>query len=233
MKKRVSSGGMLLYAVLPPFKGEWQMLLTYLINQLDKLGVAVRFNEECTASAVMEGKPDAVIVATGSVPYIPAIPGVNGGNVAIALDVLSGKKGTGQNVVVVGGGLIGCETAEFLHQQGKQVTILEMLPSIGADIGPRSRWVVIDRLVAAGIRMETGAKVEEITQKGVWISRRGRSWEFFTADSVIIAAGMVPFDKISGELEGKVAQIHRVGDCNKARRVKEAIEEGFLAALQV
>ncbi|GAH87143.1 unnamed protein product, partial [marine sediment metagenome] len=107
---------------------------------------------------IEEGKPHAVIVATGAVPIIPDIPGIDGKNVATAIDVLTWNKETGQSVVIIGGGLIGCETAEFLSQKGKQVTIVEMLPSVGADIGGFNRWVILDRLKAAGISMEVKAE---------------------------------------------------------------------------
>ena len=149
-------GGQLLNAVVPPYKEEWNTTIRYLTTQLEKLNVQVKMNATPTAKEIEEGKPDVVIVATGAIPHIPPMPGITGPNVATAIDVLSGKKPTGQKVIIVGGGSTGCETAEFLTQKGKQVTILEMLARIGADYGPMNRFVVIDRLVAAGIRLETG-----------------------------------------------------------------------------
>jgi 2,4-dienoyl-CoA reductase (NADPH2) len=226
-------GGQLLSAALPPYKEEWNTLVNYLVTQLRKFNVEVRLSEECTVRTVKESEPDAVIVATGATPILPDIPGVDKGNVVTAMEALMGSKQVGQNVVIVGGGSIGCETAEFLFKMGKKVTILEMLDRIGADIGEWNRWVIVDRLNAAGIRVETGSKVELITEGGVKITRPNGLQEFFEADSVVIAVGMESKDKISDELSGKVISLYKVGDCLEPRKVKQAIEGGFLAGLQV
>ena len=226
-------GGLILYGTVPPYKEEWNTTIQYLTTQLKKLHVEVRMNTRCTGKEIEGERPDVVIVATGSVPFVPDLPGINGNNVATALDVLAGRRQTGQTVVIVGGGSTGCETAEFLAQKGKQVTILEMLPRIGADYGPMNRWVVIDRLVAAGIRLETGAKVETITEKGVRVIRSGLYSEFFEADSVVLALGMRPDDGVARNLEGKVLSVIKVGDVLKPAGVTEAIESGFKIGLQI
>lgn len=190
-------------------------------------------NERCTGQEIEEGRPDVLIVATGATPLIPDLPGINGNNVVTALDVLADRKRIGQNVVIVGGGSTGCETAEFLAQKGKEVTILEMLPRIGADYGPMNRWVVIDRLIAAGIRLETGVKVEGINERGVKVIRSGLYPEFFEADSVVLAMGMVSDDEAARNLVGKVASVFKIGDAAKPASVTEAIESGFKIALQI
>jgi 2,4-dienoyl-CoA reductase (NADPH2) len=233
MEKKDKLGGQLLYAILPPNKGEWNNTVKYLTGQLKKLDVEVKLNEECTPGKIAHSKPDVVVVATGAEHALPDIPGVHGKNVSAAVEVLTGVKRVGQNVVIVGGGSMGCETAEFLVGEGKKVTVLEMLPRIGADIGAWNRWLVIDRLVEANVRMETKAKAEEIKEKGVWIGRDGIKCEFFEADSVVIAAGMRPVNRLAEELEGKVPQLYHIGDSVKPRKVKEAIEEGFLTGLKV
>jgi pyruvate/2-oxoglutarate dehydrogenase complex dihydrolipoamide dehydrogenase (E3) component len=204
-----------------------------LTTQLGKLSVELKLNEECTVTTIEENRPDAVIVATGAMPIIPDIPGIEGTNVVTAMEVLAGDKGVGPNVVIIGGGSIGCETAEFLYQKGKRVILLEMLDRIGADIGEMNRWVVIDRLNESEIRVETNATVEDITEKGVRVARPNGLKEFFGADSVVIAVGMKSVDKLAGGLKGKVASIYRAGDCVKTHKVKQVIEEGFLAGLKV
>lgn len=232
-EKGLKLGGQLLYAALPPYKEEWNTLVNYLVVQLRKLNVEVRLNEECTVEIVVECRPDAVVLATGATHILPNIPGVDKDNVMTAIEALTRSKQVGQNVVIVGGGSIGCETAEFLFKMGKRVTILEMLDRIGADIGEWNRWVIVDRLIAGGIRVETGSKVELIDERGVKITRPNGLQEFFEADSVVIAVGMRSKDKISEELNGKVISLYKVGDCLEPRKVKQAIEGGFLAGLQV
>ncbi|MFC1917172.1 FAD-dependent oxidoreductase [Chloroflexota bacterium] len=231
-EKQGRLGGQLLAAVMPPYKDEWNTTIKYYATQLTRLKVTVKLNEEATAAMVLAETPDAVIVATGSKHIVPKIPGIKGKNVATAVEVLTGQKQIGQKAVIIGGGSVGCETAEFLTQKGKRVTILEMLRVIGADYGPVNRFVVIDRLVETGIRMETLAKAAEITEKGIRVSR-GSGSEFFEADSVIIAVGMLPADSISPELEGKISGVYQVGDCGKPANVKDAIESGFCAGAQV
>jgi len=231
-EKKDRLGGQLLYAAIPPYKEEWRTLVNYLSTQLRKLHVEVRLDVECTVRTVERYKPDAVIVATGAAPMIPDISGIKRKNVVTALEVLDEKKKVGQEVIVVGGGSTGCEVAEFLHKKGKRVTILEMLDRIGGDIGNWNRWVVIDR-VSASVRMETKAKVEKITERGVHVTWAGKYPKFFEADSIVIAAGMKPVDKIAKELQGKVASLYKIGDCAEPGKVKEAISSGFQAGLRV
>ena len=133
----------------------------------------------------------------------------------------------------MGGGSTGCETAEFLAQKGKQVAILEMLPRIGADYGPANRYLVIDRLVAAGIRLETGVKAEAITKTGVKVIRGGLYPEFFEADTVVLSVGLVSDDKIARTLEGRVSSVFKIGDAAKPASIKEAMESAFKIALQI
>jgi 2,4-dienoyl-CoA reductase (NADPH2) len=231
-EKKDKLGGQLLYAVLPPYKDEWHNLIRYLSTQLKKLGVDIRLNRECTKETITEARPDAVIVAAGATPIIPDIPGTDGPNVATALDVLDGTKTVGQSVIVVGGGAIGCETAEYLHRTGRRVTILEMTDRIGRDISEWNRWVVMDRL-SAGVRMETDVKVDAIHEKGVKATRSGTHSEFFEADSVVLAVGMKPAERLANDLQGTVASLQAIGDCARLGRIRDAIAAGFQAALEI
>jgi 2,4-dienoyl-CoA reductase (NADPH2) len=191
-----------------------------------KAGVEVRLNNRVTTEFILRNKPDVLILATGSVPSIPDTPGVERDNVVTAMDVLTGKEQVGDKVVIIGGGMVGCETAEFLMEKGKKVTILEMLERIGQDIGPAARWRIIRRLRETGVGMETKIKAEEITEEGVRASRQG-SPELFPADSIVLATGMIPDKMLARELAGKVPAVHLVGDCVQSRRIEEALEEGY------
>lgn len=232
-EKKEHLGGQLAVAAVPPYKAEWHNTIRYLATQLEKQHVSVRLNQTCTIKDVEEAKPDVLILATGAIPQKPKLPGIDSGNVCTAIDILTNARQAGNNVVVVGGGSTGCETAEFLRQQGKAVTILEMLPRIGHEYGPMNRWVVIDRLVAAGIRLETGVKVQEITDHGVGVIRMNLYPEFFEADSVVLALGMVAEGPDISKFSNKVESIFRVGDAVKPAGVKEAIESGFKIACEI
>lgn len=225
-------GGQLLIAVLPPHKEELAGLTSYLAGQMKKLGVRVELGQKVDATFVEKAKPDVVVVATGATPIVPEISGVKGDNVAMALDVLTGKKEVGSNVVIVGGGMVGCETAEFLVAKGKKVTIVEMLGKIGADIERANRWVVLGRLRQLGIRMEVNARVEEITSKGLKARRNG-NLETFHGDTVVLAVGMQSDCKLVQELEGKIAEMHVIGDSDKPGKIVQAIESAFAVARSI
>jgi NADPH-dependent 2,4-dienoyl-CoA reductase/sulfur reductase-like enzyme len=150
-----------------------------------------------------------------------------------ALDILDGKRRAGKQVVVIGGGSVGLETAEFLAVAGKKVIILEALARVGEDVGEHNRWVLIDRLVELGVRMETLSPVIEITDKGVWTGVNGLRYLFYEADTVVTATGMKPYNTLAGQLKGEVPLVKVIGDCLKPRKIKEAVEEGYLAGIEV
>ena len=128
--------------------------------------------------------------------------------------------------------MIGCEVAELLVQQGKKVTILETLKRIGQDINAINRWRVIQRMTQSGVSQETKTQAEEITTSGIRGNKEGVS-RFYPADTVVLAAGMVPNRELLAELEGKVPSIHIIGDCSVPRKIGEAIEEGFRLGVTV
>jgi len=230
--KSTELGGQLLMAILPPHKEELKGLMSYLADQMKKTGVKTELGRKVDMETIITLRPDVVVVATGAIPLIPDIPGVNRNNVVMALDVLTDKKEVGSNVLVVGGGLVGCEVAEFLVGKGKKVTILEMLGRIGSDIERTNRWVVLGRLKKLGIGMEVNTMVEEVTDNGVKAKRNGNI-EFFEGDTVVLAVGMQSDRKLAQELEGKVAQLHVIGDSAKPGKIAQAIESAFTVALEI
>jgi 2,4-dienoyl-CoA reductase-like NADH-dependent reductase (Old Yellow Enzyme family) len=139
-------GGQLNIAALPPFKGDIFPWIDYLVNQVEKAGVEVKLNTDATAEIVTKRNPDAVVIATGSIPAMPGIPGIDKPNVVTAQDVLSGKTKAGQNVVIIGGGMVGCETGHYLAEQGKTVTIIEILKRMASDMLFMTRRRLMDGL---------------------------------------------------------------------------------------
>ena len=219
-------GGNLITASLAPHKEETACLTDYLTNQMKKLKVNVQLNKEATIDTILKEGADEVILATGAKQITPDLPGIKANNVVMALDVLKGISTTGDNAVIIGGGLIGCETAEFLRSQGKDVSIIEMLPKIARNIGPSTRWSVTMRIARWGIKQYTSSKVIRITDEGVEIEREGNP-EIVKADTVVIAAGMEAQNKLFNMLREKLPNIHAIGDCSQARRMLEAIHEGY------
>jgi 2,4-dienoyl-CoA reductase (NADPH2) len=231
-ERRGKLGGQLLFADLPPHKGEWRPFIAWLKTQLAKNGVEVRLGRAPAAEEILAARPDAVIVATGARSIVPPIPGVDGPNVATCVEVLTGRRTAGRRVVVIGGGSVGCETAEFLYEKGCAVTIVEMLERIAPDVDFWNRWVLMDRLAQAGIEMIPGARAEAISAEGVRIAAAGGS-RMLPADSVVLAAGARSYNPLAKALEGRIEALHFIGDCLKPQKVRQAVDAGFRAGMEV
>lgn len=232
-EKSNNLGGQLTLASKPPLKRQLGLLAQYYQNQLGKLGVTVKINEEAAEKNITKVKPDAVILAAGSSPTKPEIPGINGKNVVTFDSILTGTTGAGENVLVIGGGQVGCETAEFLVEQGKKVTIVEMLDSMAANIAPRMKQYLLFRLGARGVKMLTGAKCENINDDGATIINRAGRKLIIKADTIVIATGSSPNNRLSQILQTRKIPVITVGDCVSPRRIINAIEEGAKAGREV
>ena len=225
-------GGMLHYAKTPSGKWEIGYLIDYLVNQLKELKVSVVLNKEADSSSIINEAADVVALATGSKPYIPTIPGIDRAGVITALEVLSGEKRAGAKVVVIGGGTIGCEIAEMLASEGKRVTILEMLPKIGMDIGPTERFIMLSSLREKGVTLQVAAQATGISDSCVEAICDGNT-RLFEADTVIIATGMQPDNELFSGLKGKLPEVYSVGDCVEPKRIGEAVKAAYRVALKL
>jgi 2-enoate reductase len=204
-----------------------------MVDRLVEAGVDVHVDTEATPGAIAEVGPDAVVIATGGLPIIPDIPGIEGANVVFAQDVLAGKAAAGQNVVIIGGGMVGCETGHFLAEQGKTVTIIEMLKRMAADVSPMVRRRLMDGLRGKNVGLQTQVTCEEILSDAVTTTTAEGEKQTISADSVVIAVGYRPNDSLLKALEGKVPEILRIGDSAEPRRIREAIDDGYRAGLSL
>ena len=221
-------GGQLGAASAAPYKELNGDLRENLVHQVAKSGVQVKLGEDVTLKTIKEGDPDVVILATGATPIIPSIPGVMRPNVVMAEDVLLERKEVGNKVVIIGGGIVGCETAELLAQKGKRITVVEMLERIATDSARITRFHLIRRIREHGVQIETQVTVNEISERGVRGTRFGKP-VFFPGDTVVLAAGMRANKGLAEQLEGKVAELYNIGDSAEPGKIKEAILDGFLA----
>jgi len=225
-------GGQLRFAVLPPHKSEWQTLIDYYEHEMARLGVTVRLKSELTPGVIDSEKADVLVIATGARPLIPPIPGLDMPHCATALEVLTRQREVKTPVAIIGGGLIGCETADFISQDGTGVTILEMLDEIGIEIGPHNRWLILARLRQAGVRLVPRTTVLEVTADGVLVENPdGR--QLIRAASVVIAAGMTCVGDLALNIAASVPENYLIGDCVAPNRVRYAIEQGFLLGLKL
>lgn len=229
-------GGLLNLAALPPHKGKISWLRQYLVNQIEKLGVRVHLHMEVDMGLVRRIAPEVLIVATGSRPIIPQVPGVQGHRVATALDVLSGKVAIpGKKVAVIGGRQTGCETAEFLAERGFQVCIVARSPasSLAEDIVFGGRNALLARLAKDGVEIITEHDIREIKPEGLTLVGPGDRERFLGTDMVVLARGALSERGLADQTQGLVPEIFTVGDAAQVANIAEAIYQGFWAGFRI
>jgi NADPH-dependent 2,4-dienoyl-CoA reductase/sulfur reductase-like enzyme len=220
-------GGMLNVACLPPHKEELKTIVPYYESQLKKIGVKIYMEHEITGATIKANSPDAVVLAMGSFSFIPDLPGIEKKHVVTAIQVLSGLNFSGQHVVVVGGGLVGMETGEFLSDQGKTVTVVEMLDAVMSDVGPTSRWGTLSRMKKK-MKILTSTKVTEIEEFAVAVVDQEGNKNRLKADIVVLATGMKENEILQDE-EYQKAEVnyHKIGSCKEPGLIVQAISDGF------
>ncbi len=232
-EKERSLGGQLAPASAPRFKKPLKHLAEYLKNQTGKAGVKIELGREATPERIKELKPDVAILATGATHLVPDIPGVKGGNVATACEILLGEREAGDRVAVVGGGEVGAEVAWFLAEQGKKVTIVEMTYGVANDMNLFSRFYLLDKLAELGIEVLTNMTAEEITDKGVAAVDISGDRRVVEADTVVLATGFKSNSELEEKLRGEIPEVYTIGDCVELGKIWGAIHGGARAARQI
>jgi 2-enoate reductase len=232
-EKTETLGGLLIPASIPDFKRDIKRLTEWYKREIDKNKIKIEYKIEITPDLVEEKEPDIVFVATGSAPIIPEIPGVKKPIVSTCIDVLSGRKHVGDKVVLMGGGLEGCETALWLAQSGKKVTIVEMLPQLNLDIHRSNKAMLFDLLSDASVDILNGVKVISIEEGLVRGMNENRDEVTVECDTVVLAVGLKPSNTLYRALLEKAKEVYGIGDCMKPRKIADAIWEGAMVALRV
>lgn len=223
-------GGNLIPASIPDFKQDYRRLINFLSTQIKKLDVTIELAKEATTELILEMKPDVVFIATGSTSIVPEIPGVGKKMVVTAVDLLLGKQEAGKSVVVVGGGLIGCETALYLAQKGKKLTIVEMLDGVMLDMYSANRMHLLKLLADANVSILTETKCLEIRDNGITIADKYGKRSTLEADTAVLAVGLKSTEGLLEALKDKIPEVYAIGDCVEPRKVINAIWEGFRTA---
>ncbi len=225
-------GGQVNIASIPPFMQENSQLIKYLSTQVKKVGVKVNLDTEVDTDLIIKEKPDVAIVATGAQPIIPeSLPGADKANVVTAWDTLKGNAATlAGNVIIVGGGLVGCETADFLAAlddspnsvASVKVTILEMQDRVAMDSVSEPRHLLMQRLREKHVNIICNATVKEILDDGVLYVKDGKEETLKGAQFVILAAGVTSVNNLSAELEGKIDEVYTIGDASSPAKILQA-----------
>ncbi len=223
-------GGVLEPAAMPDFKRELHAMVDWWTGELERLGVRVHLGHEVTADAPEVAGADALVLATGSTPWAPEIPGVDGPTAVHVLDFHLGSA-VGLRVVVCGGGLSGADAALELAQQGHDVTICEMAPAIAQDMVVYNRVALLRRLAETGVRVLVGHRVVEIGQGTVACDGPDGRVEL-AADTALLAFGVRPDRALPDALASRASAV-AVGDCVQPAKVGDAIHAGYAAGAAV
>lgn len=234
-------GGQLNVAFVPPDRDEIRNLLPYYEEQLKQTGVRVVVGKEVRQEEVKNEKPDVLIIATGALPMSLG-KGSEPSYVVQAVDLLSGKAKARGKVLIVGGGAVGCETADFLAKKGFSVTLVEMLDKIATDAEPDDRNFLFQKMIDYDVDVRLNTKVKEIIRGKGAAASTPRGEETIQADTVVLAIGLQSnralIDALSIKdnnifIDGKETEIYLVGDCKEPRKILEAIHEGAEAGLKI
>lgn len=225
------AGGQLLIAAYPPFKQDLTRPIKHYLHMCEKYGVEMVFDKEVDASVIAEKKPDVLVIATGSTPIIPNIKGIDGPNIKQANNVLLGEPVCGK-VLVIGGGLVGAETAEYCTDYCDQVTIVEMLPAIAPDLYFTVRESMLERFKKEGIVIHVNTKVLEFTENGILCECNGEQKRLDGYNSIVLAMGAKAFNPYA-DSDHLAPEVYVVGDAVKARTAVEGILEAARVALKI
>ncbi len=227
-EKSAELGGTLKAAGAPLFKYDTKRYMDYLIKQVHKHGVTVRLRKEATEEEILRAKPDVVILAAGSKAILPRIPGCEKGNVVEATTLLAQGIETGEKVVVLGGGLVGCETALMLEAQGKDVTIVEMLDQLllTAVHAPNNDQALKDMIAASRIKVMTSSKLTAVKEGKVCVNCDDGGKEI-DCDTLVLSVGFRSDHSLAEALEGKVNKVFTIGDNVQPGKIIHAVHQGF------
>lgn len=258
-EKEESYGGQLKLACAPPARRDFKRLADYLYRACQRAGVTFCFGKQASVKELEDrldlGETDRVVIAAGAYPIMPQIPAEKGMYTVQAWDVLAGRAETGSEIVVIGGGAVGIETAILLGEEGtltpealrflmlykaedpdtlygllnkgsKKVAIVEMQDKAGRDIGKTTRWIMLDRLKKLGVKIYTGSTVTEIKENRVVIQGPYGILEL-PADTVVLAAGSKANNDLYHRLKDREGKVFVIGDARTPGKVMDAIRAGY------
>ena len=220
-EKESDIGGAIRQASVPPGKSKMNWLIDYYKSVLRDLNVVIKTSVTANSQIVMDEKPDEVVLAIGAEPLIPPLVGIKGPNILSYPEIFNGKTLKNEEVVVGGGGLVGCETALYLTQFDNNVSIVEMLPDIAVDMEPISRNYLINELKKNNVKILTLSKIVELTDNAVKVEKERRIQEI-PFDHFIIAFGGKP-----REFESPPVPVHVIGDAKKVAKLVDAVRDGY------
>jgi NADPH-dependent 2,4-dienoyl-CoA reductase/sulfur reductase-like enzyme len=220
-------GGQLRLAALPPHKEGFQDVIRVFALRARRAGVDLQVGSEVTAESVQAAQPDAVVLATGGIPLTVPLPGLDQTRWLLATDLLDGAAEVATaSALVVGGGLVGLEAADFLAARGTHVTVVEMLGEVGANMDPLAKAMILRRLEQQGAALRTHCEVVELTADAATIRQAGEE-SVLPCETVVVAVGVRPNRALADVLSNTAQEIHVIGDAVEPRTAGDAVREGY------
>ena len=232
-EKESELGGILKSEQALPFKYEMYQLTDTYAKMAREAGVEIRLNTEVTREYVEQEAPDALIVAVGSEPLVPPIPGLTGDNVVVVNNYYLEKEKVGDFVVVLGGGLAGCECAVHLGQEGKTVHLVEMRDQLAPDANVRHRPLLLKEIDKHVSAVHTGHKAMTVTSEGVICEDKDGKEVLIPGGTVICALGQRSRTDTVEALRGAAPFVRVIGDAAKVSTITNAVYWGYHAALDL
>jgi 2,4-dienoyl-CoA reductase-like NADH-dependent reductase (Old Yellow Enzyme family)/thioredoxin reductase len=226
-------GGQARLSSIAPCKEDTADILRYLKHVLDKSSVRVRTSSPVKVSDILDQAPDAVLVATGSRPAILSIPGADSDMATDVRSVYENRSIDGQKIVIIGGGDIGCETADWLAGPERQVTVVEILPDVLHRMKKIPKQRLLARLSKKDVTILTETRITAIEKNRVLLQKKGGSAFELEADRVIFAIDAVPENRLVKDLKGTVKQVMAIGDAASTGNLGAALRSGTAAALNI
>ena len=222
-----SSGGLLELASRAPGRGELGDILNFFRREVDRLGVSQRFNTPLSAEVLEEIRPDQVILATGSLPDMPVIKGLfrTGMDLVTNVDIMSGAETAGERVIVLGGGMTGLITADFLADQGKTVVVLNRKRSFAEEMSSNDRYYLRERLKKGQVELYKKVGIHTFTQDGVQFKSQGEDYFLEGFDTVVISEKHQAVRDAKSLEKGCSAAFHPIGDAKSPRHLMYCISE--------
>lgn len=233
-EKNSRLGGALLYEEYIPFKQDLFNYSQLLAKRLAETNVDVRLNTELTAELAKDLNADIIMCAVGTVPFVPTIPGINTSDKVVGLDAIHQLQPTvGDKVVILGGGLIGTETAIYLDNLGKDVTVVEMKSTYASDTSEMHKIALEVTLKKGHVKMHLNTRAKEVTDEGLLCIDENGNEVLYPADTILVAAGMKPNSESVEALRYASPRFFQIGDCVKVGKVLEAVHGGYYGALDI
>lgn len=231
-EKEAELGGILKSEQALPFKHEMYELTGTYEKFARNTGVEIRLNTEVTAELTEKENADALIVAVGSTPLVPPIPGLDGENVVVVNDYYKEKEKVTDKVVVFGGGLAGCECAIHLGMEGKEVHLVEMRNELAPDANVRHRPLLLKE-IDKYVTVHTGCRGMEVTKEGIICETEDKEQILVPGTSVICALGQRSRTDVVETLRDCAPYVAVIGDAGKVSTITNAVYEGYHAALDI